>query len=278
MSAGETSMRCPSIAATPQHISVEGAAERISRLIKKSVQGAVRRFGYQLTRFPAPESYDAQIGRYLRHIGANIVLDVGAHEGEYYSQLRRSGYAGRIVSFEPVPASFERLRTVAGNDPLWKGYPLALGSAAGRLNINVPDSTGFASFLRPANFMERRFPWARWSGSSIEVPVERLDHIFDELVTGLEQLRAFLKVDTQGWDGAVIEGAGKRLAEVVAIQSEVSVIPIYEGMRSVVDSLVAYRDLGFRLVNMFPVTYDHDEVSVIEFDCIMERVGNGMAS
>jgi hypothetical protein len=76
----------------------------------------------------------------------------------------------------------------------------------------------------------------------------------------------------------VIEGAGKRLAEVVAIQSEVSVIPIYEGMRSVVDSLVAYRDLGFRLVNMFPVTYDHDEVSVIEFDCIMERVGNGMAS
>jgi FkbM family methyltransferase len=266
------------IVAGASSMPAEGAAERVTRLIKRSTQGIMRHFGYQVMRFPAPESYDSQIGRYLQNFGVNIVLDVGAHEGEFYSQLRRAGYRGQIVSFEPVPASFERLKEVTRGDSHWRGYHVALGREVGRLNINVPDSTGFASFLQPAEFMERRFPWARWSGTNIEVPVERLDGIFDAIVEGVERPRIFLKIDTQGWDGAVIEGAGDRLKDIVGLQSEVSVIPIYEGMRSVVDSLTAYRDLGFRLVNMFPVTYDKDDVSVIEFDCIMQRVATDAVS
>ena len=46
-------------------------------------------------------------------------------------------------------------------------------------------------------------------------------------------------------------------------------------MRGIVDSLDSYRDLGFRLVNLFPVTYDADDVSVIEFDCVLQRYRNG---
>jgi len=146
MTSSQTVETHPPIVAAPRRSLVEKPIERVARLLKKSVQGTMRRLGYQFVRFPAPESYDFQIGRYLRNLDVNLVLDVGAHEGEFYTQLRRAGYTGRIASFEPVPASFERLQAVAAGDEHWTGYNTALGSAPGRLRINVPDSTGFASF------------------------------------------------------------------------------------------------------------------------------------
>jgi FkbM family methyltransferase len=269
-----TSVRAPDRHAMTEHPAASPPAdERFSRteLLKRMVQRVVHRFGYQLTRFPAPESYDAQIGRFLRGVGVNCILDVGAHEGEYYMQVREAGYRGRIVSFEPVPASFQRLQVIAGRDPLWRGYNIALGNESGLLEINVPDSTGFASFLRPNDFLQQRFPYARWDGRGIEVPVERLSHILDEVTAGIDRPRIFLKMDTQGWDAAVAEGLGERLHDVIALQSEVSVLPLYHGMQSISDSLARYRALGYQLVNLFPVVYDTDDVSVIEFDCLMRR-------
>ena len=60
-------------------------------------------------------------------LGVNCVIDVGAHVGEFYQLLRHLGYVGRVVSFEPVPESFAKLKRVAATDPHWRGYNVALG-------------------------------------------------------------------------------------------------------------------------------------------------------
>ncbi len=91
------------------------------------------------------------------------------------------------------------------------------------------------------------------------------------MVAGLPRPRIFLKMDTQGWDAHVLEGAGETLADVVALQSEVSVIPIYHGMRSLLASLASYQALGFELTQLFPVTFDADGLRVIEYDCVLCR-------
>ena len=57
----------------------------------------------------------------------NCVFDVGANTGQYGKGLRRFGYAGRIVSFEPVSDTFAKLHKSAETDPDWHVYNFALG-------------------------------------------------------------------------------------------------------------------------------------------------------
>jgi hypothetical protein len=60
------------------------------------------------------------------------------------------------------------------------------------------------------------------------------------------------------------------LERVAALQSEVSVNAIYEGMPNLVDSIARLESLGYLLSGLFPVQVD-SRMSVIEFDCVAVR-------
>jgi FkbM family methyltransferase len=239
-------------------------------LAKRVIQGALHRLGYQVQQFPAPHSYERHIRGLLLRLDVNCVIDVGAHKGEFYRLLRQAGYSGTIVAFEPLPDSFVQLCREAAGDQNWRGYNLALGTETGLKSINVPDSAGFTS-LRPNTYCEQRFPHARWEGRTVDVHIERLETLYPEVVNGIARPRVFLKMDTQGWDIQVLEGAGAALADVVMLQSEVSVIPLYEGMSSIIESIAHYNALGFEVTNLFPVTFDGEGIRVVEYDCVMRR-------
>jgi hypothetical protein len=100
------------------------------------------------------------------------------------------------------------------------------------------------------------------------VAVQRLDSIFDEHVPA--GAKVFAKLAVQGWDIEVLNGAAGCLGKLLALQSIVSVIPLYEGMPSWVDSLANMRRFGFELTGMFPILYK-DSFRVVEFDAVMVR-------
>jgi len=100
---------------------------------------------------------------------------------------------------------------------------------------------------------------------TIDVPVKRLDEALDR-----KENRIFLKMDTQGYDLNVIEGAAGIVRRIVGLQSEISVTPLYDGMPHFTESLVAYERLGFRIVDLFVVNR-LDDGSVLEYDCLMIR-------
>jgi hypothetical protein len=106
-----------------------------------------------------------------------------------------------------------------------------------------------------------------------EVPVKRLDGVLDACLAGIPEPRVFLKMDTQGYDLLVVEGAGTRLGEVLALQSELAVLPIYEGMSTdFTDAIAALRRRGFEVSGLFPVNRDpRNGLCVVEFDCVMCR-------
>ncbi len=198
----------------------------------------------------------------------DCVLDVGARVGEFGQWLRRNGYKGGIASLEPVGDNFHQLAKAAVRDPLWTAHQLALGSSEGTVAINVTRDSNFSSLLTRNEYAASEFGLGSAVVSKELVHLRRLDDAWPSLVANASSV--YLKVDTQGWDGEVLEGASGVLDRVKALQCEVSVTAIYEGMTSWTESIQQIEELGFEVSGLFPVNLDR-RMRVIEFDCVAVR-------
>jgi FkbM family methyltransferase len=199
----------------------------------------------------------------------NHVIDVGANMGQF-GQFMRSIYSGRMSSFEPVSSAFEKLRRATRDDPGWDAYQLALGSSAGVAHIHVAPRSVFSSFLQANDYCVRRFGERTVGAQEESVSVRRLDEVLEEISAHHSDERIYLKMDTQGFDMEVFRGLGEKLSRVVALQSEVSLIPIYEQMPHWTECITAYEQAGFGIAGMFPVNRDHGRV--VEYDCVLTRI------
>jgi FkbM family methyltransferase len=202
----------------------------------------------------------------IKQLRINVFLDVGANRGFFSKHLRMSGYRGHIFSFEPIQEECERIRTLSAKDPKWIACEYALGSESGTKDFHVYATEGetvFSSFLP--------FVDGRNAGKTKSVEIRALDDVLFDLLRGLDAPRIFLKMDTQGFDRQVMEGAVACMPLVRGIQSEISVVPLYEGMTHYTDSLANYEALGFSLMDMFVVNRMPDG-RVLEYDCVMARL------
>lgn len=221
----------------------------------------------QIYRFLA----DTELKRVLEQYWIDLVLDVGANKGQFARHLRDCiGYEGRIISFEPVTEMFQQVSQYSADDPRWDVYPLALGDKEGERAINVTSATEFSSFLETNDYAARFGKIA-----SIErresVTVQRLDRFLENEVKDYSRSRIFLKMDTQGYDLNVFAGVGDALRSIVALQSEISAIPIYQGMPHLTESITCFEKAGFGIVGLFPVTREKT-LRIIEYDCLMVKL------
>jgi FkbM family methyltransferase len=208
----------------------------------------------------------------LQRLRINCFLDVGANRGQYARQLRRMGYTGHILSFEPSHSEFLAAVDLAGNDPLWKPFELALGSENTSRPLNVIEgATVFSSFLKPIHDNASKYDFPEEARVTAEVvQVRRLDSLLDALLKDIVAPRVFLKIDTQGYDMEVVKGAAGCILWIVGLQSELSVTPIYKDMPHYTDALAYYESLGLSLMDLFIVSRAKDG-SVLEYDCLMAR-------
>ncbi len=202
--------------------------------------------------------------KFLRQFEINCVLDVGANAGGYALLLRRLGYRGRIVSFEPNPDAFAVISDRFRDDRNWQGHCVALGASRGSAAFHVATSDNESSFLGRAE--------GDWIARDDKVELVPLDDLFAGLVERLSEPRVFLKIDTQGYDQEVVKGAAGSLSRIVALQSEVSVQPLYEGMMHYTDALAFYESLGFSLMHLALVLRGKTHDNVVEYDALMARL------
>lgn len=200
----------------------------------------------------------------------DCVLDVGANRGQYARFLRQAGYRGRIISLEPVPEVFAQLAAAAADDDLWDVHQLALGRESGELEMHVASDGTLSSALPPSEFGTERFAALREIQVQ-RVPVRRLDALLPELFPAGETPRILLKLDTQGFDLEAFAGLGDAVDRVVALQSEVALLTIYEHMPRMPEALAVYEAAGFEVSGMYPVTREKRTARVLEYDCVMVR-------
>jgi FkbM family methyltransferase len=215
-------------------------------------------------------AFAEHLRRQFARLEIGCVLDVGANRGQYRDFLRESvGYAGRIVSFEPIADLVASLRErSAEEDPQWEILPYALGAAGEKRDLHVMRGTSYSSFFQPSDGALKARIAAKNVVERVEpVLVRRLDDVVaDGLRLGPGGI--WLKVDTQGWDLEVLRGAARTLPSVSALQIELSVLPIYQGMPDYLTVLGELRQLGFEIGALTPVNRD-PLGRVIEFDCAL---------
>jgi FkbM family methyltransferase len=244
---------------------------RARAALAEAVQRGLRRLGYELHAYPPPvpvDPEDDRRARLLRTRGITLVLDVGANEGQYAQRVRAAGYRGRIVSFEPLAEAFARLERNAAADPAWEARRLALGDRDGEARLNVAANTTSSSLLPMRERHVRSAPQSAYVGTAT-VPAARLDSIWDTVARLGE--RAWLKLDVQGYEPAVLDGAEVALGGVDVVQAELALVPLYEGdvpWRQLVDRLA---DRGFRLAGLEAGFEDPDTGELLQADGIFVR-------
>jgi FkbM family methyltransferase len=250
--------------------------EKASRWVPSRMKDLVRTgatlVGCQIGRLPGIELLGAHLALLFARLKINCILDVGAHVGQYGRFVRNIGYKGYIVSFEPIPANFTILEERCARDQKWSARRLALGNRDGIAPINVTQITQFSSFLVPSRYSKDQFGRLSEVDRTETVEMKRLDSIWEDGISAIKEPRVFLKLDTQGYDLKVLEGVGVYLEHVVALQSELAVKPIYEGMTGYTEAVSSMNEMGFELTGLFPVLRD-EELRIVELDGVMIRSG-----
>lgn len=217
--------------------------------IREEVKRQIRRAGYNVQKFDTMH-WLARRMLLLRHYGIDLIFDVGANTGQYAMLMRGYGYTGRIVSFEPLTAAFETLRQHAQADDKWTVLHTALGQEPRTATMNVAAGLECSSFLPMTNTYLESAPEVRVIGTE-EVPVTTLDTVFDDYYRPGGRL--YLKLDVQGYEMHVLEGAARALDRVLGVQMEMSLVAAYEGEVLFADMIDYMADKGFTLMSVEPV-------------------------
>lgn len=236
--------------------------------LKHSIRRVVHLFGFDIVRYPLHHPLERTI-RLLQHYRVDYVVDVGAHDGEFATSIRQLGYTGKIISFEPLPQPFEVLRRKAAADANWDVYRHAIGDATGEVTINVSGNAGMSSSVLPMLDTHLTVaPDSRYVATETVRQV-RLDSLLPQLGVGAGH-RTFLKIDVQGYEGAVLEGASGLFADaaILGMQLELSLTPLYAGAMTYREGLERAEDLGMILMGLDPVFSDPKSGRLLQVDAV----------
>jgi FkbM family methyltransferase len=244
----------------------------VAGALRRSAHERLRALGFDVVRWPASTDLGVHLAEVLAATRVNCVLDVGGHVGVYGEFLRRIGYTGRIVSFEPVTRNFDLLEARSRGDVDWRVLQCGVGAVDAAAQINVSVHPGMESLLELTEAARSNHGLAVDLERLEEVALRRLDTgVLDEHLADLPEPRLLLKADTQGYDLEVVRGAAGVLDRVAAVQLELALLPAYVGAARLEEGLEELAGLGFVPTGVFS-GYRDKRLRLHEVDCVFRRV------
>jgi FkbM family methyltransferase len=211
---------------------------------------------------------EEHIRRLIAAYDIDCIFDVGANAGQYARMLReRVGYTGTIISYEPIPVLATEMRNAAHDLGPWFIQEMALDKAPGRARFKVTQDSQFSSLRSASDLGKEVFAHQIGVSEEIEVVTGTMAQEFQIWRAKLGFNRPYLKMDTQGNDLAVAEGAGDFLREFVAVQSEIAVRKLYDDIPDISDSIAYFRQAGFEVSAFVSNNEGHFPI-LLETDCI----------
>lgn len=238
-------------------------------LLERLIRTTANRFGIDIHRYRLQTPESARLAVMLAHNGVNLVFDVGANIGQFAQSLRGAGYGGRLVSFEPLTSAHAQLLRASRRDRRWEiAPPVAIGEHEGEIDINISGNSFSSSALDMLDSHSKAAPGSAYVGSE-RVRLSRLDTLAANYLQ--PDTVSFLKIDTQGYEDKVLNGATNLLSKVSGLQLELSFVPLYDGQK-LCDALVErLRASGFSIWAVWPGLCDPDIGRMLQVDAIFFR-------
>jgi FkbM family methyltransferase len=233
------------------------------KTLQARASSAAHAFGYDIHK-----SQDRRSSALFSSLGIDLLIDIGANRGQYALARRASGYQGEILSFEPLSTAHTTLRALSSNDPNWTiADRVAVGDRSGEIEINLAQNSASSSVLPMLDAHLAAAPHSRYIGKEA-VPLRRLDDLLESTVGGR---KIFLKLDVQGFESYVLHGAEHVLQKTLALQLEMSLLPLYQGETLMPEMCQLLREKGFELWDLEPGFRDPSTGRLLQVDAIFTR-------
>lgn len=235
---------------------------------ESAIRRTARRLGFDIRRYRPERSEAGRLARMLAVHDVDVVFDVGANVGQFASALRSAGYQQRLVSIEPLAAAWRQLEQASSGDAMWEALRCAVGAQDGEIELHIAANSVSSSPLAMLDTHAVAAPESIFVGTE-RVPLARLDTLARPFVSAGSV--PFIKIDTQGYEDRVLDGATEVLSRAAGIQLELSLVPLYEGQqlfRALLDRLEA---TGFELWGIWPGFCDPGSGRMLQVDAILFR-------
>jgi len=224
----------------------------------------------KMKRLSPSSSEELRTVKILNTFQFNKVLDIGANTGQFAESLIDFGFKGKIVSFEPTSKAYHKLVKRASKYKNWNiAEKCAVGDFIGNTDINVSKHSVYSSIkkISPA--------YSSYKNDSDIIHTETvqiytLDSLQNKYFNKTENI--FLKIDTQGFEKEVLQGAKELLNYVNGIKIEVPLQPIYNCVSWEIAEIVHFfKEKKFKCISLNEVAVNNITGIVHEVDAIFIR-------
>jgi FkbM family methyltransferase len=238
----------------------------MKRKIHLFINSILIKFGFELLKFPSG-SLKKRI-ELMKRFNVGVILDVGANTGQFAGSVRKAGYKGEIISFEPLSSAFKLLKNQSDNDEKWNAENIGLGDFDGESIINVSQNLVSSSILNIKKEHTDAEPESKFVAQE-KITIRKLDSVFTAFEQKNENI--FLKIDTQGFEKDVILGATNSLSKITGLQVEMSLVECYDGEMMYNDLKNLIESFGFELYYLEPGFSDSVSGKLMQVDGIFFR-------
>ena len=221
--------------------------------MKTAIKKLLATAGYALQRLPPhiPSGHflERDIPIVLGGRAGALCIDAGAHTGAFIDQLRSCLDQPVVHAFEPAPEPFSRLRSRHATTPGVHLVAAGLSDQPGTLDFHIFDNQTLNSFLPLAAGAQSALGGVHHV-AEMRVPVLRLDDYAAE--HGLGEI-ALLKIDTQGFELRILQGAERLFAKgrVRAVLVELNFASLYAGQVWAHEVIAHLHARGLHLVDFY---------------------------
>ncbi|MCB9304736.1 MAG: FkbM family methyltransferase [Lewinellaceae bacterium] len=115
--------------------------------------------------------------------------------------------------------------------------------------LDIGANTGQdAKEMRVLGYRQKIVSFEPLKAAFAALEIRKLDSVFHLFCD--EEDSVMVKVDTQGYEKKVLEGAAESLEKIKIVQMEMSLVPMYENETLFVDMINYLDDKGFALVSL----------------------------